>query len=69
MTQRLTILRGIRPHYEAHHGATLGRELITAVRLSRRYLRDRFLPDKAIDVLDEATARMRMQRVKAERHR
>ena len=35
--------------------------LITAVKLSRRYLRDRFLPDKAIDVLDEATARMRMQ--------
>ena len=58
----LTILRGIRPHYEAHHGVRLSEEsLVTAVRLSRRYLRDRFLPDKAIDVLDEATARMRMQ--------
>jgi ATP-dependent Clp protease ATP-binding subunit ClpB len=58
----LTILRGIRPHYEAHHGVRLSEEsLTTAVKLSRRYLRDRFLPDKAIDVLDEATARMRMQ--------
>jgi ATP-dependent Clp protease ATP-binding subunit ClpB len=58
----LAILRGIRPHYEAHHGVRLSEEsLVTAVRLSRRYLRDRFLPDKAIDVLDESTARLRMQ--------
>jgi ATP-dependent Clp protease ATP-binding subunit ClpB len=58
----LTILRGIRPHYEAHHGVRLSEEsLATAVKLSRRYLRDRFLPDKAIDVIDEATARIRLQ--------
>jgi ATP-dependent Clp protease ATP-binding subunit ClpB len=58
----LNILRGIRPHYEAHHGVRLSdASLKAAVILSRRYLRDRFLPDKAIDVIDEATARIRMQ--------
>ena len=58
----LNILRGIRPHYEAYHGVRLSEDsLISAVKLSRRYLRDRFLPDKAIDVIDEATARIRMQ--------
>ncbi len=58
----LAILRGIRPHYEAHHAVSLADEsLVVAVKLSRRYLRDRFLPDKAIDVIDEATARIRMQ--------
>ncbi|HKX26316.1 MAG TPA: AAA family ATPase, partial [Blastocatellia bacterium] len=58
----LNILRGARPHYEAHHAVRLTDEsLAMAVKLSRRYLRDRFLPDKAIDVIDEATARIRMQ--------
>lgn len=58
----LSILRGIRSHYEAHHAVRLNDEsLAVAVKLSRRYLRDRFLPDKAIDVIDEATARIRMQ--------
>lgn len=58
----LAILRGVRPHYEAHHAVRLADEsLAIAVKLSRRYLRDRFLPDKAIDVIDEATARIRMQ--------
>ncbi|HEX9001040.1 MAG TPA: AAA family ATPase, partial [Blastocatellia bacterium] len=58
----LAILRGIRSHYEAHHAVRLNDEsLAVAVKLSRRYLRDRFLPDKAIDVIDEATARIRMQ--------
>jgi ATP-dependent Clp protease ATP-binding subunit ClpB len=59
----LTILRGIRARYEAFHGVRLSDEALHAsVKLSRRYLRDRFLPDKAIDVIDEATARIRMQK-------
>lgn len=58
----LSILRGIRENYEAFHGVKLSDEALqTAVKLSRRYLRDRFLPDKAIDVIDAATARLRMQ--------
>ena len=57
------ILRGIRPRYEAYHGVRLSEEALAAsIRLSRRYLRNRFLPDKAIDVIDEATARIRMQK-------
>jgi ATP-dependent Clp protease ATP-binding subunit ClpB len=59
----MTILRGIRARYEAFHGVRLSDEsLQAAVKLSRRYVRDRFLPDKAIDVIDEATARIRMQK-------
>src|SRR5262245_29555025 len=58
----LAILRGVRPYYEAHHSVRLPDESLgLAVKLSRRYLRDRFLPDKAIDVIDEATSRIRMQ--------
>jgi ATP-dependent Clp protease ATP-binding subunit ClpB len=58
----LTMLRGIRQRYEAHHGVRVSEEALSAiVKLSRRYLRDRFFPDKAIDVLDEAAARIRMQ--------
>jgi ATP-dependent Clp protease ATP-binding subunit ClpB len=59
----LAILRGIRPRYEAYHGVALSDEsLHAAIKLSRRYLRTRFLPDKAIDVIDEATARIRLQK-------
>jgi ATP-dependent Clp protease ATP-binding subunit ClpB len=58
----LAILRGVRPYYEAHHSVRLPDESLgLTVKLSRRYLRDRFLPDKAIDVIDEATSRIRMQ--------
>lgn len=58
----LYILRGIREGYEAFHGVKLSDEALqAAVKLSRRYLRNRFLPDKAIDVIDAATARLRMQ--------
>ncbi|WP_419805287.1 ATP-dependent Clp protease ATP-binding subunit [Terriglobus sp.] len=58
----LYILRGIRERYAAYHGVELSDEaLVAAVKLSRRYMRDRFLPDKAIDVIDAATARLRMQ--------
>lgn len=59
----ITILRGIRGRYEAFHGVGLSDDsLQAAVKLSRRYIRDRFLPDKAIDVIDAATARIRMQK-------
>ncbi|GGG99000.1 ATP-dependent Clp protease ATP-binding subunit [Silvibacterium dinghuense] len=56
------ILRGIRERYTAFHGVDLTDEALSAaVKLSRRYMRDRFLPDKAIDIVDTATARLRMQ--------
>jgi ATP-dependent Clp protease ATP-binding subunit ClpB len=59
----MVILRGIRTRYEAYHGVRLSDEALqAAIKLSRRYLRSRFLPDKAIDVIDEATARIRMQK-------
>ncbi len=58
----LYILRGIRARYAAFHGVDLTDEALqAAIKLSRRYMRDRFLPDKAIDVIDAATARLRMQ--------
>jgi len=59
----MTMLRGIRPRYETYHGVRLSDEsLQAAIKLSRRYMRTRFLPDKAIDIVDEATARIRMQK-------
>jgi ATP-dependent Clp protease ATP-binding subunit ClpB len=59
----LYILRGIRERYEAFHGVRVSDEALqAAVRLSRRYLRSSFMPDKAIDVIDTATARLRMQK-------
>jgi ATP-dependent Clp protease ATP-binding subunit ClpC len=57
-----TILRGLRERYERHHGVRITDEAIhSAVVLSRRYLTDRFLPDKAIDLIDEAASRIRLQ--------
>jgi ATP-dependent Clp protease ATP-binding subunit ClpB len=59
----MVILRGIRARYEAYHGVRLSDEALhAAIKLSRRYVRSRFLPDKAIDIIDEATARIRMQK-------
>jgi len=59
----MVILRGVRARYEAFHGVRLSDEALqAAVKLSRRYLRNRFLPDKALDVIDEATAKIRMQK-------
>jgi ATP-dependent Clp protease ATP-binding subunit ClpB len=59
----MVILRGIRSRYETFHAVRLADEALQAsVKLSRRYLRSRFLPDKAIDVIDEAAARLRMQK-------
>ena len=55
------ILRGLRPRYEAHHGLVITDEAVAAaVRLSARYLPDRFLPDKAVDLMDEACAAVRL---------
>jgi len=58
----IAILRGIKDRYEQHHGVEITDDaLIAAVTLSKRYITDRFLPDKAIDLIDEACAKVRMQ--------
>ncbi|MBX3523712.1 MAG: AAA family ATPase, partial [Xanthobacteraceae bacterium] len=58
----VSILRGIKEKYELHHGVRiLDSALVSAASLSNRYITDRFLPDKAIDLVDEAAARLRMQ--------
>lgn len=60
--QCVEILKGIRPAYERHHQVTVTDEAIDAcVRLSKRYITDRFLPDKAIDLMDEACSRRQLQ--------
>ncbi|MCF2555858.1 ATP-dependent Clp protease ATP-binding subunit [Faecalicatena contorta] len=60
--QCLEILKGLRSRYEAHHHVQIKDEALeAAVRLSERYINDRFLPDKAIDVLDEACAKIGLQ--------
>lgn len=59
----ITILRGIKSRFEKYHRIKiLDEALVAAVRLSARYVNDRFLPDKAIDILDEAASRMRIER-------
>lgn len=58
----ISILRGIKEKYEVHHGVRItDAAIVNAVELSTRYISDRFLPDKAIDLMDEAAARMRME--------
>ena len=58
----LSILRGIKDKYEVHHGVSISDSaLITAVKMSDRYITDRFLPDKAIDLVDEASAKLKME--------
>ncbi len=58
----VSILRGIKEKYELHHGVRItDSALVAAANLSNRYITDRFLPDKAIDLMDEASARLRMQ--------
>lgn len=55
------ILQGLRPAYEAHHGVTITDDALrTTVRLAARYINDRFLPDKAIDLMDEAASKVRL---------
>ncbi len=59
----ITILRGLKAKYEAHHGVKIrDAALVEAAKLSHRYITDRFLPDKAIDLIDEASARLAMER-------
>ncbi|HEX6547357.1 MAG TPA: ATP-dependent chaperone ClpB [Candidatus Dormibacteraeota bacterium] len=58
----ISILRGLRERYEVHHGVRIkDSALVAAAMLSHRYITDRFLPDKAIDLVDEAAARLRME--------
>ena len=58
----VSILRGIKEKYELHHGVRItDSALVAAANLSNRYITDRFLPDKAIDLMDEASSRLRMQ--------
>src|SRR5438876_6998092 len=60
----IEILKGIRDRYEAHHRVTItDQALVAAANLSDRYISDRHLPDKAIDLIDEAGSRMRIRRM------
>ncbi len=60
--QTIEILRGLRDRYEAHHGVAISDEaLIAAATLADKYISDRFLPDKAIDLMDEASSKIRLQ--------
>ena len=59
----ISILRGLKEHYENHHKVRIQDDaVIAAVQLSQRYITERFLPDKAIDLMDEAAAKLRMER-------
>ena len=58
----ISILRGLKEKYEVHHGVHItDAAIVAAATLSNRYIADRFLPDKAIDLIDEAASRQRMQ--------
>ncbi|MDX2236402.1 MAG: ATP-dependent chaperone ClpB [Hyphomonadaceae bacterium] len=58
----ISILRGLKERYEVHHGVRISdAAIVAAAQLSHRYISDRFLPDKAIDLMDEAASRLRMQ--------
>ncbi|MDX2130858.1 MAG: AAA family ATPase [Planctomycetota bacterium] len=60
--ETVAILRGLKPRYEAHHGVRiLDEAILAAAQLSHRYIADRFLPDKAIDLIDEAAAKLRIE--------
>ena len=60
--ETISILRGLREKYEVHHGVRItDSALVAAATLSNRYISDRFLPDKAIDLVDEAASRLRME--------
>ncbi|HEY7420254.1 MAG TPA: AAA family ATPase, partial [Ktedonobacteraceae bacterium] len=60
--EALEMLRIVRPNYEAHHGVSISDEALeAAVKLSDRYINDRYLPDKAIDVMDEAASALRLE--------
>jgi ATP-dependent Clp protease ATP-binding subunit ClpC len=64
-TETLAILKGLRKHYEAFHGVTLSDEVLEdAVMFAKRYISDRFMPDKAIDLIDETSAHLRIDKGK-----
>ncbi|MGC0143080.1 ATP-dependent Clp protease ATP-binding subunit [Pseudactinotalea sp. Z1732] len=66
LAHAIEILKGLRDRYEAHHRVTItDPALVSAVQLADRYVNDRFLPDKAIDLIDEAGARLRIRRMTA----
>ncbi len=61
--ETIAILRGLKPRYDAHHGVRIqDAALVAAANLSRRYITDRHLPDKAIDLVDEAASRLRIEK-------
>lgn len=63
--ETLAILKGLRKHYENFHGVTIGDDVLEdTVNLAKRYINDRFMPDKAIDLLDEASASLRVDKGK-----
>ena len=65
--ESICILNGLKERYEVHHGVTISDEVIKAsVELSDRYINDRFLPDKAIDLMDEASAKIKIQKMTTE---
>ena len=62
MEDTISILRGLKESYENHHGVRIkDASLVAAAVMSQRYINDRFLPDKAIDLVDEAAARLRTE--------
>lgn len=65
-TETLAILKGIRKHYESHHDVVISDEVLTeTVNLAKRYIADRYMPDKAIDLIDEAAALVRTEKMKS----
>ena len=64
--EALEILKGLRPYYEEHHGVLIEDEALeAAVKMSERYINDRFLPDKAIDIIDESAAKVQLRGYKS----
>jgi ATP-dependent Clp protease ATP-binding subunit ClpB len=58
----VSILRGLKERYEVHHGVRINdAAIVAAAQLSSRYITDRFLPDKAIDLIDEAASKLRLE--------
>ncbi len=63
--ETIAILRGLKDRYDAHHGVLIAdAALVAAATLSNRYISDRFLPDKAIDLVDEAASRLRIEKIR-----